>query len=97
MTQRTQKRALHKKRRLFYLPPPPFMIFSSKLEICQRNSDKSSDNNKDDEDYKQDAVDSVYPMTPDTGKYIVEFDIYSTEGQKSSHCHLWKSTPVPRK
>ena len=78
------------------LPPPPFMIFSSKLEVSQSHSDESSDNQKDNEHNKQDAVDGINPVTPDTGKYVVELNVNSTEREKPCHCHLRKGAPVPR-
>uniref|UniRef100_A0A7C9ELI9 Uncharacterized protein n=1 Tax=Opuntia streptacantha TaxID=393608 RepID=A0A7C9ELI9_OPUST len=71
------------------------MIFSSKLKVCQSHGNKGSDYNQNNEDDEQNAINRVDPVTPDTGKYVVEFNIYSTEGQKSCHCHLRKSTPVP--
>jgi hypothetical protein len=72
------------------------MIFSSKLEVSQSNSDESSDNQKNNEDNKQDAVDGINPVTPDTGKYVVELNVNSTKREKPCHCHLRKGTPVPR-
>lgn len=79
-----------------YVPPPPFMIFGCKLEICQSHSYKSSDNQQDDEDNKQDAVYGIDPVAPDTGKYVVKLNVNSTKWKKSSHCHLRNRTPVPR-
>lgn len=64
------------------------MIFSSKLEVCQCHSNESSDNQENDEDNKQNTVDCVNSMTPNTGKYIIKFNVYSTERQKSCHRHL---------
>lgn len=61
------------------LPPPPFMVFSSKLKVCKCHSNESSDNEKNDEDYKENAVYGVNSMAPHTGKYVVKFDINSTE------------------
>ena len=75
---------------------PPFMVLSSKLEVCQCHSYEISSNYQEDyKDNKQDAVYSINPVTPDTGKYIVKFNVYSTERQKASHCHLWNHSPVP--
>lgn len=78
------------------LPPPPLMVLSSKLEICQRHSNESSDYQKNDKHNKQDAVNGVNPVTPHTGKNVVQFNVYSTERQKTSHCHLRDCCPVPR-
>jgi len=72
------------------------MVFSSKLEICQRHCYKSSDNQENDEDNEQDAVYGVDPVTPNTGKYVVKFNIYCTERQESCHGHLRKCFPIPR-
>lgn len=79
-----------------YIPPPPFMIFSSKLKVCQSHSDESSDNqqnNKDDEEY---AVDGINSVAPDTSKNVVQLYVDGTEREKSCHCHLGKGTPIPR-
>ena len=65
------------------------MVLSSKLEVCQCDSNESSNYQEDYKDNKQDVVYSIDPVTPDTGKYIVNFDVYSTERQKACHCHLW--------
>lgn len=73
------------------------MIFSSKLEVCQGHSDESSHNNQNNEDDEQDAVYSVNPVAPNTGKDVVKLYIYRTERQKSSHRHLRKSTAIPWK
>lgn len=72
------------------------MVFSSKLKISQSHSDKSSDNQENDKDNKQDAVYGVDPMSPHAGKYVVKFNIDSTEWQETCHCHLRNSFPVPR-
>lgn len=72
------------------------MIFSSKLEICQSHSDESGDNqqnNKDDEEY---AVDSINSVAPYTSKNVVQLYVYGTEREKPCHCHLWNGTSVPR-
>lgn len=71
------------------------MIFSSKLEVGQSHSYKGRDNQKNKKNNKQNAVDGVNPVTPDTGKYVVKFNVYSTEREKSCHCHLRNSCPVP--
>ena len=73
------------------------MVFSSKLEVCQCNSDERGDNKEDDEDNKQNAVDCVNPVAPNTSKDVVQLDVYGTERQKPGHSHLWNSSPVPRK
>jgi hypothetical protein len=70
------------------------MVLSSKLEVCQCHSNESSNYQEDYKDNKQDVVYSINPVTPDTGKYIVKFDVYSTERQKACHCHLWNCSPV---
>lgn len=77
------------------LPPPPLMIFSSKLEIGQSHSYEGSDNQKNKKNNKQNAVDGVNPVTPHAGKYVVKFNVYRTKREKSCHCHLRNSCPVP--
>lgn len=79
------------------VPPPPLMVFSSKLEVCQRNSDEGSDDKEDDEDYEENAVNSVNSVAPNTSKDVVQLDIDSAERQKSSHSHLRNCCPVPGK
>lgn len=79
-----------------FIPPPPLMILSSKLEVCQCHSDESSNNQENDEDNEQDAVDGVNSVAPNTGKYIVKFNVYSTERQKSCHRHLRNCSTIPR-
>lgn len=78
-----------------FIPPPPLVILSSELEVCQCYSNESSNDQENDEDNEQDAIDGVYPVTPNTGKYIVEFNVYSTERQKSCHRHLWNCSAIP--
>lgn len=78
-----------------YIPPPPLMIFSSKLKVGQRYRDKSCHYQENDKHYKQDAVYSVNPVSPYTGKNIIKFNIYGTKWQKSSHCHLRNCPTVP--
>ena len=73
------------------------MIFGSKLEVRQCNSDESSDNKEDDKDDKENAVDCVNPVAPNTGKDVVQLNVYGTERQKSSHSHLRNCFPVPGK
>ncbi|KAG5600292.1 hypothetical protein H5410_031662 [Solanum commersonii] len=51
-------------------PPPPFMIFCSKLDVCHNNRDKSSCNQKENEHNEKNAIYCVYPVTPNTCKYI---------------------------
>lgn len=72
------------------------MIFSSKLKVSQSHSNKRSDNQQNDKDDEKDAVDGVNPVAPHTGKNVVQLNVNGTEGEKSSHCHLGNSTPVPR-
>ena len=79
------------------VPPPPRMIFGSKLEVRQCNGDESSDNKEDDKDNKENAVDCVNPVAPNTGKDVVQLNVYGTERQKSSHSHLRNCFPVPGK
>lgn len=71
------------------------MIFSSKLKIDQRHRNEGSDDEENDEDYEEDAVYSVDPVTPYTGKYIVKLDVDSTKWKKTSHHHLWSSCAIP--
>jgi len=78
------------------LPPPPLMIFSSKLKVRQCHSNEGSDYKQDDEDDKENAVDSVNSVAPHASKYVVEFNVDCTERKKTSHCHLWNSSPIPR-
>jgi hypothetical protein len=85
------------KGRKLNVPPPPLVVFSSKLEVRQCNSNEGSYNKEDDEDYKEDAVDGVNPMAPNTGKDVVELNVYGTERQKPCHSHLWNCCPVPGK
>lgn len=73
------------------------MVFSSKLEVRQCNSDESSNDKEDDKDYKENAVDRVDPVAPNTSKDVVQLDVYGTERQKSSHSHLGNCLPVPGK
>lgn len=61
------------------LPPPPFMVFSSKLEVCQCNRDESSDYDENKEDDRQNTIDGVYSVTPNTGKYVVKLNVNGTE------------------
>lgn len=61
------------------LPPPPLMVFSSKLEVRQCNRDESSDYDKNKEDDRQNTIDGVYSVTPNTGKYVVKLDVNGTE------------------
>lgn len=71
------------------------MVLSSKLEVCQRHSNESSNNQENDENNEQDTVDGVNPVTPNTGKNIVKFNVYRTERQKSRHCHLGNCSAIP--
>ena len=71
------------------------MFLSSKLGVCKCHSNESSNYQEDYKDSKQDAVYSINPVTPDTSKYIVKLDVYSTKRQKACHCHLWNRSPVP--
>lgn len=73
------------------------MVFCSKLEVRQCNSDEGSDNKENDEDNKENAVYGVDPVAPNTGKYVVELDVNGTERQKPCHSHLWNCSPVPGK
>lgn len=72
------------------------MVFSSKLKVCKGHSNESSDDEKNDEDYKENAVYGVNSMAPNTGKYVVKFNIYGTKREKPGHCHLWNSPSIPR-
>ena len=72
------------------------MIFGSELEIGQRHSNEGSDNEKNNEHNEQNAINGVDLMAPNTSKDVIQFDIYSTEWQKTSHCHLWHSSSIPR-
>lgn len=60
-------------------PPPPFMIFCSKLEISQCNSDESGHYKQKNEDYKQYGVDGVDFLTPYTFKYVIELNVDGTK------------------
>ena len=71
------------------------MVLSSKLEVRQCHSNESSNYQENDEDNKQDAVYGINPVTPYTGKYVVKFNVDSTERQKACHCHLRNCSPVP--
>lgn len=77
------------------LPPPPLVVFRSKLEVCQSNCDEGSDYDEDKEDDRQNTIDGVYSVTPNTGKYVVKLNVDGTERQKTSHSHLRKCSPVP--
>lgn len=79
-----------------FIPPPPLMILSSKLEVCQCHSNESSNNQENDEDNEQNTVDGVNSVTPNTGKYVIKFDVYGTERQESCHCHLRNCSTIPR-
>lgn len=92
----TMKKDDIRKMRKKIIPPPPLMVFSSKLEICQCHGDKSSDNQENDEYYEQNAVNGVNPVTPYTSKYVVKFNVDSTERQKPCHSHLRKGSTIPR-
>ena len=71
------------------------MILSSKLKVCQCHSNESSNNQENDEDNEQDAVDGINSVAPNTGKYIVKFNVYSTKRQKSCHRHLRNRSTIP--
>lgn len=72
----------------FLSPPPPFMVISGKLEVGDCNSGECCDDEKNNKHYKENAVQSVNLMSPHTGKYILKFNVYSTEREKPCHCHL---------
>lgn len=78
------------------LPPPPFMIFCSKLEVSQCHSNEGCDDEKYNKNYKENAIDCINSVAPDTDKYVVELNIDCTERQKTSHGHLWDSASIPR-
>lgn len=71
------------------------MILNSKLEVCECHCDKGCDDDEDNEHNEKDAVDGVYLMSPDAGKYVVQLDVNSTEREESCHCHLRNGAPVP--
>ncbi|GMP92751.1 hypothetical protein CsSME_00042840 [Camellia sinensis var. sinensis] len=77
------------------IPPPPFMIFGSKLKVCQSHIHKSSYYDKNYENNKQDGIYGVSPETPYANKQIVELNVDNTKRQYARHCHLGKNTPVP--
>ncbi len=71
------------------------MILDSKLEVCKCHSDKRGDDDEDNEHNEKDAVDGVYLMPPDAGKYVVQLDVNSTEREEPCHCHLRNGASVP--
>lgn len=73
------------------------MILNSKLEVRKCHCDKGCDNDEDNEHNKEDAVDGVYLMPPDTGKYVVQLDVNCAEREEPCHCHLRNSASVPWK
>lgn len=72
------------------------MILSSKLKVGQRHSYEGSDNKENNEDDKKNAIGGVDSVAPHTSKDVVKFNVDGTEGKKTSHCHLWNSSSVPR-
>lgn len=75
--------------------PPPLVILNSKLEVSECHCDKRCDDDEDNEHNEEDAVDGVYLMPPDTGKYVVQLDVNSTEREEPCHCHLRNGASVP--